>query len=163
MAINGHTLAKTVMMETQYDRKKEPPKPVFSVQADTMSQSFGTKAEAEAYKAQLLKDYPNADMPIVEKNITANPKFEGTPDFVNRTHFEQPNILAHMRVDDRVIDGKKKPSKFMITLNNVEYAFGEDILMQVDCDNTESSVGVKAIKFKLYLCYQQRQEDSSLT
>lgn len=27
--------------------------------------------------------------------------------FVNRNHFEQPNILAHMRVDDRVIDGKK--------------------------------------------------------
>jgi hypothetical protein len=29
------------------------------------------------------------------------------PTFVNRNHFEQPNILAHMRVDDRVIDGKK--------------------------------------------------------
>jgi len=27
--------------------------------------------------------------------------------FVNATHFEQPNILAHMRVNDRVIDGKK--------------------------------------------------------
>jgi len=27
--------------------------------------------------------------------------------FVNRSHFEQPNILVHMRVDDRVIDGKK--------------------------------------------------------
>jgi len=29
------------------------------------------------------------------------------PTFVNRNHFEQPNILTHMRVDDRVIDGKK--------------------------------------------------------
>ena len=29
------------------------------------------------------------------------------PTFVNRSHFEQPNILVHMRVDDRVIDGKK--------------------------------------------------------
>jgi len=28
-------------------------------------------------------------------------------EFVNRNHFEQPNILTHMRVDDRVIDGKK--------------------------------------------------------
>jgi hypothetical protein len=72
-------------------------------------------------------------------------------------------VKVSKNVRQGVIDGKKKPSKFMITLNNVEYAFGEDILMQVDCDNTESSVGVKAIKFKLYLCYQQRQEDSSLT
>jgi hypothetical protein len=29
------------------------------------------------------------------------------PTFVNPNHFEQPNILTHMRVDDRVIDGKK--------------------------------------------------------
>jgi hypothetical protein len=39
------------------------------------------------------------------KGAKANYKDYGN--FVNRNHFEQPNILTHMRVDDRVIDGKK--------------------------------------------------------
>jgi len=39
------------------------------------------------------------------KNVKSSYKDYGN--FVNRTHFEQPNILTHMRVDDRVIDGKK--------------------------------------------------------
>jgi hypothetical protein len=39
------------------------------------------------------------------KNSTASYKDYGN--FVNPKHFEQPNILTHMRVDDRVIDGKK--------------------------------------------------------
>jgi len=40
-------------------------------------------------------------MPNEAKNVSSK------GEFVNMSHFEQPNILAHMRVDDRVIDGKK--------------------------------------------------------
>jgi len=40
-------------------------------------------------------------MPNEAKNVSSK------GEFVNISHFEQPNILAHMRVDDRVIDGKK--------------------------------------------------------
>jgi len=29
------------------------------------------------------------------------------PEFVNKSHYDEPNILAHMRVNDRTIDGKK--------------------------------------------------------
>jgi hypothetical protein len=90
----------------QYDPKKAPAKPVYSVEADTMSQSFDTKLEAEAYKAQLQQQYPNANIPITQTNITANPKYAQTPDFKS-SHFNEPNILAHMRVTDRNIDGKK--------------------------------------------------------
>jgi hypothetical protein len=37
----------------------------------------------------------------------AKANYQEYGNFVNRNHFEQPNILTHMRVDDRVIDGKK--------------------------------------------------------
>ena len=46
-----------------------------------------------------------------KKNITKKKQAEydakNQPTFVNRNHFQQPNILVHMRVDDRIIDGKK--------------------------------------------------------
>lgn len=90
----------------QYEPKKEPARPVFSVQADAMSKSFDTMAEAEAYKSELQKQYPNADIPITQTNLTANPRYSQTPDF-HSSHFDEPNIVAHMRVNDRVIDGKK--------------------------------------------------------
>jgi hypothetical protein len=32
--------------------------------------------------------------------------FRNRPEF-RTTHFDQPNILAHMRVNDRTVDGKK--------------------------------------------------------
>lgn len=55
-----------------------------------------------------------------------------------------------------------KTSHFKFNLNKSDYYFGEIIKMQVDCDNTESQIGVKSIKFKLYLCYIQRH-DSRVT
>jgi hypothetical protein len=91
---------------TTYNPQKEPARPVFSVQADTMSQSFDTKAEAEAYKALLQKQYPDAVIPITQTNVTANPRYSQTPDFQS-SHFDEPNILAHTRLNDRIINGKK--------------------------------------------------------
>jgi hypothetical protein len=90
----------------QYEPKKAPARPVFSVEADTMSASFDTKAEAEAYKAQLQQQYPDADIPITQRNVTANPRYSQTPDYTSG-HFAEPNILTHLRTTDRTIDGKK--------------------------------------------------------
>jgi hypothetical protein len=65
---------------------------------------------------QIHKEKPNADLYDLtpqelakydELNNIALKADKKAVEFVNRNHFEQPNILTHMRVDDRVIDGKK--------------------------------------------------------
>ena len=51
--------------------------------------------------------FDNLPLTPVERTKLNSLQIEPRQPFVNRNHFEQPNILAHMRVDDRVIDGKK--------------------------------------------------------
>jgi len=40
------------------------------------------------------------------RDVENLPRFRNRPEF-RSSHFDQPNILAHMRVNDRVVDGKK--------------------------------------------------------
>jgi len=49
-----------------------------------------------------------------------------------------------------------KQTSFTFTFHKADYAFGETIMMQVDCDNSASSIDVWSLKFKLYLCSRQR-------
>jgi len=51
--------------------------------------------------------FDNLPLTPIERKKLDNLQIEPRQPFVNRNHFEQPNILAHMRVDDRTIDGKK--------------------------------------------------------
>ena len=64
------------------------------------------------YADKLRKKYgqggfDNLPLTPIERKKLDSLQIEPRQPFVNRNHFEQPNILAHMRVDDRVIDGKK--------------------------------------------------------
>jgi hypothetical protein len=54
---------------------------------------FNTRAEAERAADEIAA-------PFVKSETVRDPEFYST-------HFDQPNILAHMRVNDRVVDGKK--------------------------------------------------------
>jgi hypothetical protein len=58
-----------------------------------LSNKTRTAAETEEYRA-------------LAQRYDASLRGETTPEY-RSTHFEQPNILAHMRVNDRVVDGKK--------------------------------------------------------
>jgi hypothetical protein len=49
-----------------------------------------------------------------------------------------------------------KYSNFTFTFNKADYSFGETIKMKLECNNMDSSIGVKELKFKIYLCSQQR-------
>jgi hypothetical protein len=77
---------------------------VFTVQADSLTKEFNTMDEATAYKNTLMQQYPNSSPNIIQNKSLA-------PDNVNykSSHFpDQRNILAHLRVNDRVdADGKK--------------------------------------------------------
>jgi hypothetical protein len=77
---------------------------VFTVQADSLTKEFNTMDEATAYKNTLIQQYPNSSPNIIQNKSLA-------PDNVNykSSHFpDQTNILAHLRVNDRVdADGKK--------------------------------------------------------
>lgn len=77
---------------------------VFTVQADSLTKEFNTMDEATAYKNTLMQQYPNSSPNIIQNKSLA-------PNDVNykSTHFpDQKNILAHLRVNDRVdADGKK--------------------------------------------------------
>ena len=54
---------------------------------------FNTRAEAEKAADEIAA-------PFVKSETVRDPEFYSS-------HFDQPNILAHMRVNDRVVDGKK--------------------------------------------------------
>ena len=54
---------------------------------------FNTRAEAERAADEIAA-------PFVKSETVRDPEFYST-------HFDQPNILAHMRVNDRVVEGKK--------------------------------------------------------
>ena len=56
--------------------------------------------------SRIQQQYPDADIPITQTNVTANPRYSQTPDYQSG-HFDEPNILAHFRTTDRTIDGKK--------------------------------------------------------
>jgi hypothetical protein len=58
-----------------------------------LSNKTRTAAETEEYRA-------------LAQRYDASLRGETTPEF-RSSHFDQPNILAHMRVNDRVVDGKK--------------------------------------------------------
>jgi hypothetical protein len=77
---------------------------VFTVQADSLTKEFNTMDEANAYKNTLMQQYPNSSPNIIQNKSLA-------PDNVNykSSHFpDQRNILAHLRVNDRVDDDGKK-------------------------------------------------------
>jgi hypothetical protein len=58
-----------------------------------LSNKTRTPAETEEYRA-------------LAQRYDASLRGETTPEY-RSSHFDQPNILAHMRVNDRVVDGKK--------------------------------------------------------
>jgi hypothetical protein len=58
-----------------------------------LSNKTRTPAETEEYRA-------------LAQRYDASLRGETTPEY-RSTHYDQPNILAHMRVNDRVVDGKK--------------------------------------------------------
>ena len=70
-------------------------------------QKFWTQVHKEKPNADLYDLTPQELAKFDELNNIALKADKKAVEFVNRNHFEQPNILTHMRVDDRVIDGKK--------------------------------------------------------
>jgi hypothetical protein len=77
---------------------------VFTVQADSLTKEFNTMDEATAYKNTLMQQYPNSSPNIIQnKSLAPNDVNYKSPHFP-----DQKNILAHLRVNDRVdADGKK--------------------------------------------------------
>ena len=77
---------------------------VFTVQADSLTKEFNTMDEATAYKNTLMQQYPNSSPNIIQnKSLAPNDVNYKSPHFP-----DQRNILAHLRVNDRVdADGKK--------------------------------------------------------
>jgi hypothetical protein len=69
--------------------------------------------------------------------------------------------MVAIHLDKNVREGLKKeqvkPSSFDIALSRDTYAFGETINLRVECNNEQSSVDLKTIKFKLYLCFSQKR------
>jgi len=62
--------------------------------------SFDTMEEAEEF----LQTTPRQD--IRGGNFSIQETASGTEEVYRSSHFDQPNILAHMRLNDRVVDGK---------------------------------------------------------
>ena len=62
--------------------------------------SFDTMEEAEEF----LQTTPRQD--IRSGNFSIQETASGTEEVYRSSHFDQPNILAHMRLNDRVVDGK---------------------------------------------------------
>jgi hypothetical protein len=58
------------------------------------------KAATEAYGEKSLSRLSDAQWQLISNKLQSTPEFKSQ-------HFDQPNILAHLRVNDRVIDGKK--------------------------------------------------------
>jgi hypothetical protein len=58
------------------------------------------KAATEAYGEKSLPRLSDAQWQLISNRLQSTPEFKSQ-------HFDQPNILAHLRVNDRVIDGKK--------------------------------------------------------
>jgi hypothetical protein len=58
------------------------------------------KAATEAYGEKSLSRLSDSQWQLISNRLQSTPEFESQ-------HFDQPNILAHIRVNDRVIDGKK--------------------------------------------------------
>jgi hypothetical protein len=71
-------------------------------------QTYGDEFNAnDGYKGLSDNEIIKTAKELYEKGDIYNNVKPMSGEFVNRNHFEQPNILTHMRVDDRVIDGKK--------------------------------------------------------
>jgi hypothetical protein len=62
--------------------------------------SFDTMEEAEEF----LQTTPRQD--IRSGNFSIQETASGTEEVYRSSHFDQPNIIAHMRLNDRVVDGK---------------------------------------------------------
>jgi len=69
-----------------------------------------------------------------------------------------PEKLISMQMNADVKHGllSVRYTGFKFTLDKDNYSFGETIKLRVDCDNSDCSIAVKEIKFKLYLCSLQR-------
>ena len=58
------------------------------------------KAATEAYGEKSLPRLSDSQWQLISNKLQSTPEFKSS-------HFDQSNILAHLRVNDRVIDGKK--------------------------------------------------------
>jgi len=92
---------------------------------------------------------------LCEQNDDKVKEFEGKPLLKHMRGAEKPLIVIRndARVPDQpfVVNMKadikhglfsQKQSSFTFTFNKKDYAFGENIKMQIDCDNSASSIGV---------------------
>jgi hypothetical protein len=70
----------------------------------TLPAKRATEAEA---KAVVGEDRWNLMTPEQRQEFMSYPTDSSKQNQFKSTHFDQPNILAHMRVNDRVVDGKK--------------------------------------------------------
>jgi len=79
------------------------------------AEAVAKTGKPSAVQGTIIKKFPNyqsafdyaQSRPQEERLANHIRPANSQPEFVNKSHYDEPNILAHMRVNDRTIDGKK--------------------------------------------------------
>jgi len=91
-------------------------------------------------------DAETAEYRALASRYDASLRGETTPEY-RSSHFDQPNILAHMRVNDRVVDGKK--TLFIEEIQSDWHQAGRKKGYQRGKDLTPEQIDLKFIESKI--------------